>query len=137
MRKIDELVWHCSATPEGREVSSAEITHWHKARGFKTIGYHYLVHLDGTVEKCRDIGHIGAHVAGHNTNTIGACYIGGVDAHLKPKDTRTKDQKRAMRELTVSLIREHRLTKVSGHRDYAAKACPSFDAREEYRRLLH
>ncbi len=137
MRKISELIWHCTATPEGREVSAAEIDRWHKARGWTGIGYHKVVHLDGSVSQGRPESKIGAHVAGRNTGTIGYVYVGGVERDGKtPKDTRTAAQKRTMRRLTIEAIKKYGLTMVSGHRDYAAKACPCFDARGEYGPLL-
>lgn len=138
MRKIDELIWHCAATPEGREVSVEEIRQWHLDRGWRDIGYHKLVHLDGTVSEGRPESEIGAHVRGHNTGTIGYCYVGGVDANdvKKAKDTRTPQQKKTMLRLTKAAIKKHDLKRVSGHHDYAAKACPSFPARAEYAHLL-
>lgn len=136
MRKINELIWHCTATPEGREVSAAEIDRWHKKRGWKGIGYHKVVHLDGAVSDGRPIASQGAHVRGHNRNTIGYVYVGGVDANMAAKDTRTPAQKQTMRRLTLEAIREHNLIKVTGHNQYAAKACPSFDAEREFSDLL-
>ena len=41
------------------------------------------------VSEGRPESEIGAHVAGHNTGTIGYSYVGGVDARGKAKDTRT------------------------------------------------
>lgn len=139
MRLINELIWHCTATPAGRETSVAEIDSWHKARGWKGIGYHKVVHLDGSVSDGRPESQIGAHVEGHNANTIGYVYVGGVDANdvAKARDTRTPSQKRAMERLTRDAIARYGLTKVSGHRDYdPRKACPCFDARAEYAHLL-
>lgn len=138
MRKITELIWHCTATPEGREVSPAEIDRWHKARGWNGIGYHKVVHLDGSVSEGRPESKIGAHVADHNTGTIGYVYVGGVhadDVH-KAKDTRTPSQKVTMERLTREAIARYGLTKVSGHNQYANKACPCFDAQAEYVHLL-
>ena len=83
MRNISLLVWHCSATPEGRPVSVETIRQWHKARGWSDIGYHYVVHLDGKVEEGRPISKIGAHVKGHNTGSVGCVYVGGVDNNLQ------------------------------------------------------
>src|SRR5690606_12712416 len=106
-----------TATPAGREVSVAEITAWHKARGFKTIGYHKVVHLDGSVSLGRPESQIGAHVAGRNTGTLGYVYVGGVTDKNHPKDTRTDAQKETMLRLTREAIAKYGLTKVSGHRD--------------------
>ena len=137
MRKINELIWHCTATPEGREVSVKEIDAWHRQRGWSGIGYHKVVHLDGSVSEGRPESKVGAHVAGRNTGTLGYCYVGGVEKDGRtPKDTRTPAQKATMRRLTVEAIAKYGLTKVSGHREYAAKACPSFDARAEYSGIL-
>ncbi|SNY93498.1 N-acetylmuramoyl-L-alanine amidase [Cohaesibacter sp. ES.047] len=132
MREINELIWHCTDTPEGREVSVAEIDQWHKQRGWWGIGYHKVVHLDGSVSDGRPIWKMGAHVSGHNRGTIGYVYVGGVDKHMSPKDTRTTAQKETMRRLTREAISEYGIKKVSGHRDYAARACPCFDAPGEY-----
>jgi hypothetical protein len=133
MRKINELIWHCTATPEGREVTVPEVRAWHKARGWSDIGYHRLVHLDGTVSNGRPESLTGAHVAGRNTGTLGYCYVGGVAKDGKtPKDTRTPAQKATMLRLTKEAVAKYRLAKISGHHDYAAKACPCFPARKEY-----
>lgn len=137
MRKIDELVWHCTATPEGREVSVDEVRRWHLERGWEDIGYHALVHLDGSVSKGRPIAQQGAHVYGRNRHTIGYAYVGGLDTHGNPKDTRTAAQKHTMRRLTMAAIRDFDLSRVSGHRDYAAKACPCFDAGAEYMKFIN
>lgn len=134
MRQITHIVIHCSATPEGREVSVKEIDRWHRARGFAKIGYHYVIHLDGSIDKGRDESEAGAHVSGHNATTIGVCYIGGVDANdiNKAKDTRTPAQKVAMEKLVRELLAKYPGAEVLGHRDFpgVAKACPSFDARK-------
>lgn len=137
MRKINELIWHCTATPEGREVSVKEIDQWHKQRGWSGIGYHKVVHLDGSVSEGRPESRVGAHVAGRNTGTIGYVYVGGVMKDGRtPKDTRTKAQKATMLRLTREAIARYKMKKVSGHRDYAATACPCFDAGAEYSPLL-
>ena len=132
MRKIDEIIIHCSATPEGRDHSVADVTAWHRARGFRTIGYHYLVHIDGRVERGRPESEIGAHCLGHNARSIGVCYVGGLASDCKtPKDTRTPEQRRMLRELVKGLQRKYRGAKVYGHRDFAAKACPCLDVATE------
>lgn len=136
MRDIHELIWHCTATPEGRPVTVAEIDAWHKSRGWNGIGYHKVVYLDGTVHDGRPIDQIGAHVEGHNTGTIGYVYVGGTDSKGVPKDTRTLAQKTTMLRLTKEAINQFHLRKVTGHREYAAKACPCFDAYAEYNGLI-
>nr|WP_319485661.1 N-acetylmuramoyl-L-alanine amidase [uncultured Cohaesibacter sp.] len=136
MRSINELIWHCTATPEGREVSVAEIDRWHKQRGWNGIGYHKVVHLDGSVSNGRPIATMGAHVKGHNRGTIGYVYVGGLDKSGNPKDTRTDAQKATMIRLSQEAVRDYGIKKISGHRDYAAKACPCFDASGEYRWIV-
>lgn len=132
-RPIDEVVIHCTATPEGRDVSVDTIRGWHKGQGWKDIGYHYVVVLDGTVEPGRPEDQIGSHVKGHNTGTLGVVYVGGVAKDGKtPKDTRTPQQKTALIETVKALIAKYpTIKKVTGHNQYAAKACPSFDVRND------
>lgn len=128
MRKIDKIIVHCTATPAGREVTVADVRRWHKARGFRTIGYHYLVYLDGTVHAGRRESEPGAHCLGQNARSIGVCYVGGLDAATgEPRDTRTPAQRRALRALVGSLRRRYPNATVHGHREFAAKACPCFD----------
>jgi N-acetylmuramoyl-L-alanine amidase len=134
-RKISEIIVHCSATPAGRDVRAADINAWHKKRGFKCIGYHYVIKLDGTVERGRSESTIGAHCLGHNVNSIGVCYVGGCDADMSPCDTRTDAQKQSLLALLADLRRRYPDAKIYGHRDFAAKACPSFDATAEYSNL--
>ena len=135
MRKITKIIVHCADTPEGRDDKAADIRRWHKARGFNDIGYHYVVDLDGTIEPGRDVTIAGAHTTGHNADSIGVCYIGGADTDMKPKDTRTEEQKTALRLLLKYLVQKYPDAKIYGHRDFAQKACPSFDAKTEYEEL--
>ena len=77
MRPITEIIIHCTATPEGREFSIDDIRRWHRARGFADVGYHFVIHLDGSVSTGRPLTQAGAHCAGHNNNSIGVAYVGG------------------------------------------------------------
>jgi N-acetylmuramoyl-L-alanine amidase len=136
MRKIDEILVHCAATPEGKDFTVEDIDKWHKARGFKKIGYHFVIYNDGSIHKGRDIEEVGAHCTGHNSRSIGICYIGGVAKDGKtPKDTRTEPQKIALLELLKELKVKYPKAKIYGHRDFANKACPSFDAKTEYKNI--
>lgn len=147
MRTINEIIVHCTATPEGKDYTVEDITRWHKARGFKTIGYHYVVYRDGTVHAGRPEDQVGAHCQGHNAHSIGVCYVGGLTADGKTaKDTRTAAQKQALRNLLVKLRKKYPKAKILGHRDTSpdtnhngkvdkwewVKDCPSFDAKTEY-----
>lgn len=129
MRPINEIIIHCTATAEGKDYTVDQIRQWHvKGNGWKDIGYHYVIYRDGSIHAGRPIDQIGAHTTNHNTGTIGVCYVGGCAADGKtPKDTRTPQQKAALVELVRSLKTVFGISKVSGHREYAAKACPSFD----------
>ena len=146
MRQIKEIIIHCSDTPEGRNDTAEDIRRWHtKERGWKDIGYHYVIDLDGTIEPGRPIEIAGAHCTNHNAYSIGICYIGGAvwrdgvdekgkpikDAdgktHLVPKDTRTQEQKKALVELCRQLKEKYPNAGIHGHREYANKSCPSFD----------
>ena len=133
MRKIDTIIIHCSATAEGKSFTVADIDRWHRQRGFAQIGYHYVIYLDGSIHKGRPIELVGAHCQGHNTHSIGICYIGGLAKDNKtPKDTRTPEQKAALLKLLKELKSEFPTATIRGHRDFAAKACPSFNATTEY-----
>lgn len=141
MREIDKIIVHCSATQEGKNISAATIDQWHKKRGWKGIGYHYVVALDGSIEYGRSVYSTGAHVKGHNTGSIGICYIGGVEAERGPdgkwvaKDTRTSEQKESLLDLIKTLKRMHPDATVHGHNEFAAKSCPCFDAKKEYEQV--
>ena len=136
-RKINEIIIHCTATPEGREVSLEELYNWHKDRGFIDIGYHFVVHIDGTIESARPLHIIGAHCEGHNAHSIGISYVGGTrsDDPQKPKDTRTEAQRVQIWNLVYYLLRYFPSATIHGHNEYAAKACPCFNVRQEWREL--
>ena len=129
MRKIDKLIIHCSATPEGRAVTVQDIDKWHREKGYNGIGYHYVIGLNGEVWEGRDINLIGAHTQGQNANSIGVCYIGGCDKSMKAKDTRTAAQKVALLNLVKELKKQFPTATIHGHNEFAAKACPSFDVK--------
>ena len=135
-RNIRELIVHCSATPEGKDYSVDTIRQWHLQRGFSDIGYHYVIYRDGSIHIGRDESIIGAHCTGHNTNSIGICYIGGCASDGKtPKDTRTEAQKNSLLKLLSELKKKYPKAVIHSHKDYANKACPSFDATKEYSSL--
>ncbi len=132
MRDINLIVVHCTATPANRRITASDIDSWHKARGFQCIGYHYLVHQDGYIELGRDVEIPGAHVKGFNSHSIGVAYIGGLNEHGEPADTRTPQQKASLRRLLAHLKETYPKAKIHSHRDFANKACPCFDATKEY-----
>ena len=133
MRTVDKIIIHCTATPEGRPVTIADVDKWHKERGFAGIGYHYLIGLNGEIWKGRDEWEIGAHTLGENQRSIGIAYVGGMTKDMKKaKDTRTELQKKSMLKLIKELKTKYHNVEVYGHRDFAKKDCPSFDAKNEY-----
>lgn len=131
MRKINKIILHCSATKEGQKFTVKDIDAWHKQRGFNGVGYHYVILLDGTIEIGRPESVIGAHAVGQNKNSIGICYIGGLDANGKPKDTRNDAQRAALIGLVKELKDKYPGATVHGHNEFAKKACPSFNVKDE------
>lgn len=136
MRPVNEIIVHCSATkPEwmaGRSMADkvAEIRAWHmRDRGWKDIGYHYLIDRNGTVATGRPIEQVGAHVQGHNTGTIGVSLIGGHGSAETNQfsENFTEAQDKALRALLANLQAQYKISKVTGHNQYAAKACPGFN----------
>jgi N-acetylmuramoyl-L-alanine amidase len=137
MRDINKIILHCSATREGQDISTETIRGWHvNERGWSDIGYHFVVLLDGTVDKARPVERQGAHVRGHNKGSIGICYIGGCDADMNPKDTRTDLQKESLTELISYLMDSYEDATLHGHNEFSSKACPSFNVKEEYKELI-
>lgn len=140
-KKLKYLVIHCTATPEGREVSAADIRRWHTSpapagRGWKQVGYTDMIHLDGSVERLVnnnedanvDPWEITNGAKGYNNISRHVVYVGGCEAHTqKAKDTRTEAQREAMKRYVLDFHRKHPTVKIVGHYQLAAKACPSFD----------
>ncbi|MEO0699472.1 MAG: N-acetylmuramoyl-L-alanine amidase, partial [Pseudomonadota bacterium] len=142
-QNIRRIAIHCTATREGQDFDAATIKRWHVRQGWSDIGYHFVIRLDGTVERGRPEHIPGAHVSGFNRNSIAIVYVGGLDAQAKSKDTRTVEQKAAMADLVRALLAAYPGADVLGHRDHSPdkdgdgviephewlKDCPCFDAR--------
>ena len=140
-KQLKYLVIHCTATPEGREVSAADIKRWHTSpapsgRGWKQVGYTDMIHLDGRVERLVannedsnvDPWEITNGATGYNSISRHIVYVGGCEAHTqKPKDTRTAAQIEALKRYVLEFHRKHPTVKIVGHNELSAKACPSFD----------
>ncbi|QKX04882.1 N-acetylmuramoyl-L-alanine amidase [Aquimarina sp. TRL1] len=149
MREITTIVVHCLATIEGEYYDINDVDKMHKKRGFRCVGYHKLILLDGSVQNGRPLHQIGAHVKGKNEDTIGVAYVGGLDQNGSPKDTRTSAQKKSLKTELKKLKNQFRNAKIKGHRDLSPdrngngkierfewlKACPCFDAIKEYKNL--
>jgi N-acetylmuramoyl-L-alanine amidase len=130
--RVDFIAIHCTATREGQNFKAADIDRWHRAKGWLKIGYHYVIDLDGNVEKGRPDDMPGAHVEGYNSRSLGIVYVGGLaDDGKTPKDTRTPAQIAALTKLVRELHAKHPNAVIQGHRDFpkVAKACPSFDVK--------
>lgn len=135
MRAIKEIIVHCSATKPSVDIGAKEIKVWHtRDRHWEDIGYHYVIRRNGFIERGRPEWRQGAHCTGHNRHSIGVCYVGGLDQNGNPADTRTPAQKRALLTLLKELVTKYRC-QIHGHKEYAPKACPCFDAYSEYKAL--
>lgn len=121
------LIVHCAATPPSMNIGLREIRQWHKEKGWLDVGYHFIIRRDGTIEDGRDVGAIGAHCEGKNYTSVGVCLVGGVDAGGKPQANFTPQQMQALKDVLAGLKVEYPEATVHGHREFAAKACPSFD----------
>ena len=141
MAKLKYLVLHCTATPEGREVSSSDIRNWHTnpvskgGRGWKQVGYTDMIHLDGRIERLVqnneddnvDPWEITNGAKGYNAISRHIVYVGGVDNRMKPKDTRSKEGLDSLKAYVQDFHSRFPAVKIVGHNQLAAKACPSFD----------
>lgn len=136
-RSISEIIVHCAATPEGKNFTVEQIRDWHvNGRGWKDIGYHFVIYLDGSIHAGRPVEQVGAHCLNHNQHSIGVCYIGGCTAEgKKAKDTRTPAQKKVLLELLTELRSIYPKARIHSHSDFANKACPAFNATQEYASL--
>lgn len=146
MGTLKRLVIHCTATPEGREVKSEEIRHWHTdpvskgGRGWKQVGYTDMFHLDGTVERLVDnnedsqvdFWEVTNGASGFNATSRHIVYVGGCDKNFQPKDTRTAEQRKAMENYVREFHKLFPCVEICGHRDLPGvnKSCPSFDVKK-------
>lgn len=130
VRKINKLVIHVSDTPDNKDFSAEDIRRWHKQRGWSDIGYHFVIRIDGTIEKGRDLEIIGAHTKGYNSNSIGICWVGR--KKITPKAFSSLTQ------LCLVLVDKYNLSceNILGHYELNShKTCPNLDM-EEFRDLI-
>lgn len=140
---IKYIVVHCSATPPAADIGAADIDRWHKERGWKKIGYHYVIRRDGMIEGGRALNEVGAHVHGYNHVSWGVCLVGGIDSAGKAEFNFTDNQMSALYALLQNLHEQAPHAEILGHRDLSPdvngdgiieswefmKECPSFDVR--------
>ena len=128
------LVLHCSATRCDRDYTVAQLQRDHRARGFRTVGYHFYIRKDGTLTQHRRLLEVGAHARPYNRCSVGICYEGGLDPQGRPADTRTPAQRDRLRQLLGLLKELFPQARIVGHRDLPGttpKSCPCFDAAAE------
>jgi len=146
LKIVKYRVYHCSATLPHQDIGVKEITEMHKKKGWSTIGYHVVVRLDGTPEFGRSFQVSGAHVKGYNWESLGICYVGGLNALGQPADTRTPEQKKTLIMIDNLLAHIYPRSIAKGHRDFSPdldgdgiiepnefiKECPCFDVATEF-----
>ena len=136
MRNIKYLAVHCTATAETAKVENIQ-KYWREHLGWTMPGYHFIILANGEIVELLSIDKVSNGVAGFNSVTINICYIGGIDKDNKPKDTRTPAQKKSLIEVLKKLKKQFPKAIIQGHKDFpkVKKACPSFDAKEEYKNI--
>ena len=129
------IVIHCAATQNKPEYDWKTIDQIHRQRGFLSIGYHFVIKTDGTIQNGRDIDAIGSHATGFNDVSLGVCLIGGIDRSGKSVDNFTPEQKKSLKELIVWLLSMYPDATLVGHRDLpnVAKDCPCFEVHDLFK----
>lgn len=127
-RNIHTLFVHSTATKRARKVTRKDLYQWHvKERGWSDIGYHGMIHRDGTFQSLRSIDKDGAHAYRHNRNTIGVVMVGGLSDSHSPEANFTRAQFRTLKKVIAEQQGYYEGLKIKGHRDVGNTACPSFD----------
>jgi N-acetylmuramoyl-L-alanine amidase len=136
MRKIKYIAVHCTATAQTATVENIQ-KYWREHLGWQMPGYHFIIKPDGSITQLLEIEKVSNGVKGFNSETINISYIGGVDFKNNPKDTRTDAQKATLLKLLREMKTKFPNAVIQGHRDFpnVKKACPSFDAKNEYKNI--
>jgi len=134
MRNIKYIVIHCTATQPNTK-KEAILSYWKNTLKWKTVGYHRLIDANGVINELAKYEQITNGVKGYNSESIHFSYIGGIDESGRPKDTRTLKQKESLLYLIKQAKKQFPNAIVQGHKDFkgVAKACPSFEAKNEYK----
>ena len=136
IREIKYIVIHCTATQPNTK-KEAILSYWKNTLKWKTVGYHRLIDANGVIYELAKFEQITNGVKGYNSESIHFSYIGGIDESGRPKDTRTLKQKESLLYLVKQAKKQFPNAIVQGHKDFkgVAKACPSFDAKNEYKAI--
>lgn len=126
-RTITDIIVHCTASPDNRDIGRAEIDLWHRKRGWKQIGYHFVIRRTGFIEPGRPVDKAGAHCKGNNSNSIGIVLVG-----IRRFDPR---QFLALNDIIARLKTHYPKAVIKGHREYRSakaqgKTCPNFDVKK-------
>ena len=95
------------------------VHNWHLANGWSGVGYHYFVNKRGEIFKGRPDDTIGSHAKGFNSTTLGICFEGNFE-----KETPPQVQIDAGLELVEYLKKKYGISKIKGHGELMATACP-------------
>jgi N-acetyl-anhydromuramyl-L-alanine amidase AmpD len=129
--RTNYIVVHCAATPPQLDIGVEEIRKWHTDKGWIDVGYHYVIRRDGTEEIGRPADVMGAHVRGHNDESIAVCLVGGVDEYNAPENNFTYLQWETLKSRVSLLQSIYPEAEVVGHNQLDPhKACPSFDVQD-------
>lgn len=134
-KSTDYIIVHCAATPPSADIGADTIKKWHtdpkpQGRGWRDIGYHFVIKRDGTIENGRDIAVSGAHVRGKNSNSVGICMVGGISEKRRAQNNFTEEQFASLIKLLKALKLVYPEAEIAGHNEFARKACPSFKVKE-------
>ena len=126
-----KIIIHCAATKPSMDVGVEEIRKWHIQKGFRNVGYHFVIKRDGAVETGRAEDEIGAHAYGHNKDSIGICLVRGLNEEWQSEENYTDIQWSILRELVEDLLEKYSSDlEVIGHNEVSTKDCPCFDVQK-------
>lgn len=129
-RDIKYLIIHCAFTKKSMDINAEDIDRWHKAKGWREIGYNYFIKFDGTIQKGRSLRFTGAHTLGHNHDSIAICLEGGMSEQGKSVDTLTVDQWKSITRIYLEAVKHYPNIILAGHNQFNKKPCPGWDVRE-------
>jgi len=116
-REVDYIVLHTAAhgnKENNYDTSAEQINDWHLERGWRGIGYHFVIRHNGDIEEGRELERTGAHAKGLNTDSIGICMSGHGDYF-----DFTEEQYESLFELCIELSNKLNvpIDNIIGHRE--------------------